>query len=114
MGGRRQPGANFIFQMKLGDEDDVDVFHFRSGIILRVDDHKEFRDVIDDVIQKLVKGTSIESSEVEVLRGKLHQLLRKMFFPGDSILSFFEFDVSIRDIVKLTQFHSKKWAAAYG
>lgn len=113
LGDRREPEEQYVFQMELGEKT-TDVFHYRSGIILRVDDHVDIGHLIEEVVKLLIDGSSIDAVEVEFLRAKIHQLLRRMFFPGDSVLSFFDLAADPYTSGLITVFHKKRWDAYFG
>lgn len=111
MGGKRQPPSELTFKVELGGEE-TQVFHYRSGIVFRVDDHKVFRDLMDCLIRELLKGKSLDCPDVDLIRGKLHLTLRRMLWAGDSVLSFFDFSFdmfSSTSVGVLPIYHSRRW-----
>lgn len=113
LGGQRSPPRSATYDVVLAGKN-VKVFHFRSGFIFRVDDHKMFRDVMDTLVYHLSDGESDDSSKVLKIRGLLHKILRKMIFPGDSVLSFLPFDSALPWNHELPLFHQRRFDAYNG
>lgn len=116
MGGQRDPDeSKYVFSLVLGvDKVPTKCFHYRSGLIIRLDDHKEFFDIIDKMAQDTIEGMSWEAEELTFLRGKAHHLLRKMMWPGDSILTFFDLSTGLNEKPVLPVFHEKRWNCYFG